>query len=170
MNLKTLVGTVALVTILLFRPAAAAFYGPYTLIAPTVLDGDTLRADVAVWPNITASVLIRVIGVDTPELTPPPKCAAGMPVTECDKLKSIAACELDLAKRARDFTDAWVKSNSPLMIGAVKADKFSGRVDAVVTGDDGKSLTKALIDSGHGRAYDGKARRTWCDTAPIVAK
>ncbi len=124
--------------------ASAAFYGPYTLMAPVAIDGDTLRADVQIWPDTVVDVAIRVIGVDTPEL------------------HASIACERDRARLAKLFTDAWIQSHAPLMIGAVKPDKYAGRYDAVVTGNDGTSLSKALIDSGHGRPYSGGAREPWC--------
>ena len=122
----------------------AAFYGPYTLTAPVAIDGDTLRADVQIWPDMMTDVAIRVIGVDTPEI------------------RATSACERDLAQKAKAFTDAWIQANAPLMIGAVKPDKYAGRYDAVVTGNDGSSLSAALIQSGHGRPYDGGKREPWC--------
>ena len=125
-------------------PVQAAFYGPYALTAPIAIDGDSIRADVAIWPDMVADVISRVAGGDTPEKN------------------STSACERDLARKAREFTDAWVQANAPLLIGAVKPDKYSGRVDAVVTGKNGTSLSQALISAGHGRAYTGGARQAWC--------
>jgi len=46
----------------------AASYGPYSVLAPVAIDGDTLRADVMLWPTLTADVAIRVRAVDTPEI------------------------------------------------------------------------------------------------------
>lgn len=126
-------------------PVLAAFYGPYTLTAPIAIDGDTIRADVAIWPDTVVDAAIRVLGVDTPEM------------------KASNACERDLAQKAKAFTDAWIQANAPLLIGAVKPDKYAGRFDAVVTGKDGTSLSVALIQSGHGRRYTGGARLPgWC--------
>ena len=133
-----------LMFLLLISPVEAAFYGPYTLIAPVAVDGDTIRADVAIWPELTVDAAIRVAGVDTPELR------ASIP------------CEYQLAIKAKEFTDAWIQAQAPLMIGAVKPDKYAGRYDAVVTGKNGTSLAKALIDAGHGRSYSGGARLGWC--------
>jgi len=130
---------------LLCRPAEAVFFGPYQLTAPIAVDGDTIRADVTIWPAIIVDASIRVVGVDTPEL------------------RASTACERDLAVKAKAFTDTWIQTNQPLMIGAVKPDKYSGRYDdAVVTGKDGTSLTTALIQAGIGRPYSGGARQGWC--------
>ena len=120
----------------------AAYFGPYSLIAPTAIDGDTLRAEVPVWPFVNIDASIRVIGVDTPELN--------------------VACEKERALAAKAFTKAWINRNSPIVIGSVKPDKFSGRYDAIVTGAGGERLSAALIQAGHGRVYNGGARQSWC--------
>lgn len=129
---------------LLALPAAAAFYGPYQLVAPVAIDGDTLRADVPIWPDTLVDVSIRVLGVDTPEL------------------RGACAAEKDLAQKAKAFTDAWLQANGPVVIDRVKPDKYQGRFDAVVTGKDGASLAEALIQSGLGRPYAGGTRAGWC--------
>src|SRR3990172_8583980 len=123
-------------------PSYAVFYGPYALIAPTAIDGDTIRADVPVWPGVNIDASIRVIGVDTPELN--------------------IACEKELAIAAKAFTEAWINRNSPVVVGSVKPDKYSGRYDAIVTGAGGERLSTALIQSGHGRPYNGGKRQSWC--------
>lgn len=124
--------------------ASAAYSGPYVLLAPVAVDGDTLRADVPIWPGVMADdVSIRVIGVDTPEIN--------------------IACERDRALAAKAFTDAWLVRNRPVVIGSVKPDKFGGRFDAIVTGAGGERLSAALIKAGHGRVYNGGARQPWCN-------
>ena len=129
----------------------AVSYGPYSLIAPTAIDGDTLRADVPVWPMVSVDASIRVIGVDTPELT-----SAGCATKEeNDAIKAAALA-------AKAFTESWINRNSPIVIGNVKPDAYSGRYDAVVTGAGGERLSDALIQSGHGRKYNGGKRQTWC--------
>lgn len=125
--------------------ASAAYYGPYVLVAPIAIDGDTIRAEVPVWPGIDADASIRVIGVDTPELTG----------AKCPEEKSAAL-------KAKAFTDSWLLAHAPIVIGNVIQDKYSGRYDAVVTGRDGERLSDALIQSGNGRKYNGGARGAWC--------
>ena len=125
-------------------PSWAASYGPYGLSAPIAVDGDTLRATVHIWPDLTADVAIRVRGVDTPEI------------------RGATQCERDKAIAAREFTDAWLVQNRPITIHTVAPDKYAGRVDAVVVGLGGERLSDALIQSGHGRPYSGGARKPWC--------
>ena len=133
------------VPLILHNPSEAADYGPYTLQAPIAIDGDTIQADVLIWPNIVADAHIRVVGVDTPEL------------------HATALCERTLAQKAKTFTDAWILSHQPITIANIKPDKYSGRVDAEVIGKDGTLLTEALIAAGIGRPYNGGARLPgWC--------
>lgn len=135
----------------LSSPAFASYSGPYSLIAPMAIDGDTIKADVPVWPGVNIDASIRVIGVDTPELAPA-GCA-----TPAENAAIRAA-----AVRAKEFVDAWLNRNSPAVIGSVKQDTYSGRYDAVVTGSGGERLSVALIQAGMGRVYNGGKRKTWC--------
>ena len=123
---------------------SASEYGPYVLAAPIATDGDTLRGDVNIWPDLSVDAAIRVAGVDTPEL------------------KASLPCERALAVTAKKFTDTWILKNHPITISRIKPDKFSGRYDAVVTGSTGDSLAGALIAAGIGRPYSGGARQAWC--------
>lgn len=142
---------IAILFCFLSSPSFAAYYGPYSLIAPTAIDGDTIRTDVPVWPHTNIEADIRVIGVDTPELT-----SAGCATkAENDSIRAAAFA-------AKAFTEAWINRNSPVVIGSVKPDAYSGRYDAIVTGAGGERLSAALIQSGHGRAYNGGKRQTWC--------
>ena len=127
----------------LSSPSYAASYGTYALTSPVTIDGDTIRADVMIWPYITAGVAIRVIGVDTPEM------------------KASSLCERALAIKARAFTDDWIILNQPITINFIKPDKYPGRVDAVVSGKSGL-LSGALISAGIARPYSGGARQPWC--------
>ena len=133
-------------------PAFSGYPGPYSLVAPMAVDGDTIKADVPVWPGVYIDASIRVIGVDTPELT----TAGCATKAENDAIRAAAV-------RAKEFVDAWLSRNSPVVIGGVKQDTYSGRYDAVVIGSGGERLSAALIQSGHGRMYNGGKRQTWCN-------
>lgn len=124
--------------------AFSVYYGPFNLLAPVAIDGDTIRADVPVWPYVNIDASIRVIGVDTPEI-------AG----KCTEEKTAALA-------AKAFTESWLNRNSPIVIGNVKPDAYSGRYDAIVTGSGGERLSDALIKAGHGRIYNGGKRQPWC--------
>ena len=134
------------IVVVCFLPSASwgASYGPYSLIAPIAVDGDTIRADVMIWPGLVADVAIRVIGVDTPEIEQS-KCAT-------EKERGIAA---------RNFVNTWLATRIPITINTVRLDKYAGRVDAVVLGN-GELLSAAILQSGHGRPYNGGTRQSWC--------
>lgn len=125
-------------------PAWSANYGPYTLMAPIATDGDTIRADVLIWPQHSVDTAIRVSGVDTPEI---------------GKAKCVAEKAAGLAAKA--FTQTWIVSHQPLTINRVKEDVYPGRFDAVVAGRDGSLLAGALIAAGHGRP-SRSPRLSWC--------
>jgi hypothetical protein len=49
-------------------PSFAVSYGPYSLIAPIAVDGDTVKASIAIFPGLYYEASIRIVGVDTPEI------------------------------------------------------------------------------------------------------
>lgn len=115
----------------------------YTLVMVMgVLDGDSFRARVQVWPNQYAETIIRVSGIDAPETNG--KCAAEKRLAQSAKLR--------LAELLTDGT---------VMLSGVKPDKFGGRVDAVVTVD-GKRVADTMLAEKLAKPYDGKARGVWC--------
>lgn len=123
---------------------ARADYGPYNVAAPVSIDGDTLRGDVLIWPDITANVAMRIAGIDAPEI------------------KAATTCEREMAIKAKAFVDTWLENNYPVTISKIKHDKFAGRVNAHVIGKTG-SLAAALLAAGHARPYSGGARQPWCN-------
>jgi micrococcal nuclease len=135
----------AVVCLLLAPPSGAAqLYGPYRAEIVRVVDGDTLEMDIDLWPSLRARSMVRIKGLDTPEL------------------RGATACERALAQRASVYL-------ATLAIGAaqvdlVEPDKFGGRIDARVTAR-GVDLVSAMLAAGHGRPYDGGKRSPWC-TAP----
>ncbi len=53
-------------------------------------------------------------------------------------------------------------SDGVVTVSDVELGKYAGRVLGSVSVD-GKDLVEALISAGHGRAYDGGARESWCE-------
>ena len=109
-----------------------------------VIDGDTFAAEVAVWPSLVARVVVRVVGIDTPEL------------------RGACASERTRAVAARDALAALLRADVTLR--DVAADRYPGRMDARVLLADGRDVGAVLIAAGHARAYDGRTHRAgWCD-------
>lgn len=120
-------------------------------VAPSdlsVIDGDSLRWNVPMgiltlgFPVVIASsVVIRIEGIDTPELR-----------GKCDKEKA-------MARLARDYVTGWI-DDEELSVVIVGTDKY-GRILARIERD-GKSLGDGLVKAGLARGYEGGEREEWC--------
>jgi len=116
----------------------------YLAAVLSVTDGDTFRANVDVWPTIQVNTLVRVNGVDAPELK-----------GKCQK-------EKEMALTAKQTLKTIMSSAKDVVLKNVQQDKYAGRVDADVYVD-GQLLARKLIDAKVVRAYDGGRRLSWCD-------
>lgn len=110
-----------------------------------VYDGDTFTADAEPWPRITIRVSVRLVGMDTPEIR-----------GKCPEEKRLAIEAREALKTALGGIGGEV------MLQQVKRGKYSGRVVALVVNQDGRNVSEAMIQSGHGRVYDGGKREGWC--------
>ena len=108
-----------------------------------VIDGDTIITVVSVWIDLEQTAVIRIRGVDTPELKG--KCEA----------------EKNLAVRAKEFTASLLR-DSKIKLSNVRNDKFGGRYDADVALGDGRSVADLLVQAGLARKYFGGKRQGWC--------
>lgn len=122
--------------------ALAQSFGPYQATVIKIVDGDTIKLDVKIWPGLTQRISLRLNGVDTPEKRGSPPC------------------EKALAKQATGFTAAFVAGGT-VTVFEVKLGKYAGRVLGRVLVD-GRDLVAALIEAGYGRPYEGGARGSWC--------
>ena len=116
----------------------------YLAVVLSVTDGDTLKAAVDVWPTIQVNTLVRVSGVDAPELK-----------GKCQR-------EKDMALVAKQTLQNIISTSKEVVLKNVQPDKYAGRVDADVYVD-GHSLSKKLIDAKAVRPYDGGKRLPWCE-------
>ncbi len=119
--------------------------GPVMAAVLRVVDGDTLEVRAEVWPGHDVTVLVRINGIDAPEMR-----------GRCDRERGLAA-------RARDFLAA--RAGAEVQLTEVRHDKYGGRVVAQVAAADGTDLGGALIAAGLARAYAGSTRAPWCETA-----
>ncbi len=124
-------------------PAFGGGYGPYLADVVSVYDGDTLTADVQVWPGQVNRVHVRIDGIDTPEIRG--KCAA----------------EKDGAKRARAAMIG-ILEGGRVSIVHVRTGKYASRMVAEVLVD-GVDVAGAMIRRGLAREYHGGKRAGWCD-------
>jgi endonuclease YncB( thermonuclease family) len=118
--------------------------GPYPSAVERVVDGDTLAVRVTVWLQQELSVLVRVRGIDAPELR-----------ARCD----------DERMRAKVASAALSRlvAGGHVVLKEIEGDKYFGRVIADVATPEGEDIGQALIAGGYARPYDGGARGAWCE-------
>ena len=138
----------ALALFVCVAPAAAGsrgavLPGPIRADVIRVVDGDTVMMRVQVWIDQSVETLVRVDGIDTPELKG--KCLS-------ERQRAEAA-----RKKVEDFL-----TRGPAELRNVRLEKYAGRVLADVHGKNGQSLAAYMIESGYARPYAGAKRQTWC--------
>ena len=104
--------------------------GTFFALLISVTDGDTFKARVPVWDGVEIVTAVRLSGIDTPEL----------------KGKCPAEKVLALKAKAR-LAELLVGT---IVISEVEPDKFSGRVDALVTAN-GQDVAGILVADGLAR-------------------
>ena len=114
---------------------AEALPGPIPAEVVRVVDGDTFRVRARIWPGHTVEVLVRLDGIDTPELRG--RCEA----------------EKAAAREARRVLGALV-ADREVSLTSVRLGKYAGRVVAQAWNGAGLNLAQAMIDQemAHGRA------------------
>ncbi len=128
--------------------SAQILSGPYAAEVERVVDGDTIGARVAIWINQDLSVLVRIRGIDAPELRG--RCAS--------ERERARAALLALERLA---------SGGRVVLTEIEGDKFFGRVVADVATGAGEDVGAALVAGGHARLYDGGARQGWCGSGAM---
>lgn len=110
-----------------------------------IFDGDTFAAYVNLEDDISISVRVRLMNVDTPEIH-----------GECDS-------EIRAALRAKERLAELIPVGSVVELSKIKDDKYLGRIDAYVKTADGRDVGTVLISEKLGRPYSGGRRVGWCD-------
>lgn len=125
--------------------------GPVQAQVVRVVDGDTIEVRARIWLGQEVSTLVRLAGVDAPEL------------------KGGCALEKTLAVHARDYLEARIEGVEVRLV-SIEYGKYAGRVVARVATSDGEDLAAGLIASGLARAYGGGARMAWCNEAEATGE
>lgn len=139
------------------RARPAEYPGPYVAEVIRVLDADTLRMQVKVWPTAAVMVSVRLRGVDTPE---------GSYRARCD-------VEREAAERATNFVRELLPTGTRVRLENVRLGKYAGRVVATVKvfyRGRWADLSRLLIHKGFGRPYNGGRRAGWCPSQRSTAK
>ena len=110
------------------------------VLSTSAVDGDTIRIQARVWPNMLVEEHVRLLGVDTPEM------------------KAAAPCERIMAQKAKDVTTAILAAGKHITVSSNSRDSF-GRILGDVRVD-GVSLSDTLLSRGVARKYGVKV--AWC--------
>lgn len=111
--------------------------GPITADVLRVLDGDTVEVRAYPWPQQSVDVLVRLRGIDAPEIHA--KCEA----------------ERRRATLAKDRLTAFVAGQRHVFLTDIGGDKYFGRVLANLGLADGDDAASRLILENLVRPYDG---------------
>lgn len=122
---------------------AAQNYGNLTVSSlDSVYDGDTFKVTIdELHPLIGKAILVRVAGIDTPELR------------SKDPTEKALACE------ARDYAAHLLNNAKNIVLVDVRRDKYFRILADVYL--DGILMSEQLIQAGVARPYDGKTKSGW---------
>ena len=109
-----------------------------------IFDGDTFAAAVKIEEDISITVRVRIINIDTPELN-----------GACPK-------EISMATQAKQRLSEILPIGTVVDLQNIKDDKYLGRIDANVILSDGRDVGKILVKEGLARRYSGGKRAPWC--------
>jgi len=117
--------------------------GPVQAHLVRVVDGDTIEVLARIWPDHYVETLVRLAGIDAPELR-----------GRCPE-------EIALADRAKERLTALLAGHR-LRLVDVHYGKYAGRVVARVLTEDGRDAANVLLAERLARPYDGRRRARWC--------
>ena len=117
--------------------------GPVAAHLVRVVDGDTIEVLARIWPDHYVETLVRLAGIDAPELHG--RCAD----------------EIAQAERAKARLAALL-AGERLQLVDVRYGKYAGRVVARVLTADGTDVAQTLLREKLARSYDGGRRAPWC--------
>jgi len=123
---------------------AGELYGPYKADVIRVIDGDTVKLGIHLWPGLVQQVNLRLVGVNSPEKRVAPDC------------------EKEAAKKASEFTQSFIDDAKIVTVSDVELGKFAGRALGRIIVEGKGDLGVALIAAGHAREYHGGHREAWC--------
>ena len=126
-------------------PLPKTLKGPIEADVLEVIDGDSMRVRAHIWLGMSVETIVRLKGLDTPELR-----------GKCDEEKAKARAARDALRR--------LTFNKKVTLSDIIADKYGGRVNAVVKVGV-LDLSAEMIKQRHARVYGGEKRQGWCVVA-----
>lgn len=113
--------------------------GPVDAELISVIDGDTLLVEARPWPQHRVTVLVRIRGIDAPELK--------------------ARCETARRAALRAKARLAELAHGKIRLSNIAGDKYFGRVVADVATSDADDVGSSLLAQGLVLAYDGGRRK-----------
>jgi len=132
-----------LVALPLNAKAKETLAGPIPAKVLRVIDGDTIVLRAHVWLGQTIETIVRIRGIDTPEM------------------KGKCEFERQKAEEAKIFLEK-MTNGKDIFLANVSYDKYGGRVVAAIKTKDDKDLSAEMINKGLAREYQGKTKQGWC--------
>lgn len=120
------------------RDLRAQIEGPVEAELLSVVDGDTLLVEARPWPQHRVTVLVRIRGIDAPELR--------------------ARCEAARRAAARAKARLSELAHGRVRLTNIAGDKYFGRVVADVATGDADDVATSLLAQGLVKTYDGGRR------------
>jgi len=114
-----------------------------------VIDGDTMRVIAVPWPNQSILTLVRLRGINTPEI-----------YRKCERAQAIVIRDWVIAELEKTRVDM---APAQVLLSNIGHGKYAGRVLADVRLLDGRDLKTELLVRGYGRPYSGGKRQSFCD-------
>ena len=112
------------------------------------IDGDTLVVRARIWLGQELKVMVRISGIDAPELR-----------ARCDKERKMAVSARQLVKR--------LVGQRKVTLSHIRQGKYAGRVIADVIDKSGSSLSVHLLKANLARPYRRGRRKSWCAQKPL---
>lgn len=138
----------AFIFFILLLVAGIAFAGDYEAKVLRVIDGDTFKAELEIWPGLYQRASVRIIGVDAPESRRGAKNGQAIP-----------ECEIELGLASKAFAESILK-NRTVILKETRFDKYGGRIGSKVF-INGLDVSILIIQAGHGIPYKGGKRQIW---------
>lgn len=132
---------IALISQVFTSVSADPLPGPIPADILRVVDGDTLKVRAHIWPGQQVEILVRLSGIDAPEIHRP-QCSA----------------ERQLADQAK--AELETLSDGQVYLHQVRLGKYAGRVIAEAHLPTGQDLGAHLLDVG--LAVPNNSEDPWC--------
>jgi micrococcal nuclease len=112
----------------------------YAATAMSVIDGDTVRLDIDLGFGITSRQVVRLMGINAPELHGQPDPEPG--------------------RAAKAFLEGVLYVGAKVRVNTFKdkREKYGRLLAAIWIGEDVTSVNQRMLDAGHAKSYSGGAR------------